>query len=83
MPLRILLTNDEIRAKLRRTAKAMGGQKQLAAALGIAPSYLSDMINGIRDVPNSVAIQFGYSKVPRYEFQGPQYNKFKNLENVG
>lgn len=49
--------SDEVRDLVRAKAKAMGGQAALAAAAGISPSFLSDVLAGRRE-PSGALLAF-------------------------
>lgn len=42
---------------IRHQIERRGGQKALAAALGVSASYLSDVMNGKRDVSPALAMK--------------------------
>ena len=48
---------------LKEYIKERGTQRVAAMDLGISPAFLSDMILGKREVSDSVARKFGFSKV--------------------
>lgn len=49
----------EFLARLRKDVAKYGGQKDLAAAMGISAPYLSDVLNGRRDPGKSILRFYG------------------------
>ena len=58
----ILAIQDHVRVE--------GNQKKAAESFGIIPAYLSDILRGNRDVPNSVLGKIGLRKRVIYEWVG-------------
>ena len=50
-------------ARLSTLAKAAGTRKALAAQLGMRAPYLSDIMNGRRDVPDSLLARIGLRRI--------------------
>ena len=48
---------------LHSMAKELGGQKQLADKLGYKPPYISDILNGRRDVTDKMLAKIGLRRV--------------------
>lgn len=48
---------------LKQLVKEKGSKKAAAEALGIHPSYLGEILNGTRDLSESVLEKLGYEKV--------------------
>ena len=49
--------------RLTEMAKTAGTKKALAAKLGMRAPYLSDIMNGRRDVPDSLLARIGLRRV--------------------
>lgn len=61
------ITEPEMRAKFLATVRSFEFAKQAATALGISQQYLSDLINGKREISAQVAEKLGYRKIVRYQ----------------
>lgn len=56
-----VLTDKQIRAKLKDLAHDKGTQKAAAKELNVSPQYFGDVINGTRPV-EKLALKLGYKK---------------------
>lgn len=61
------ITQKEMLAIIRQKAEDYGTQRVLARELGISAMYLSDILNGHREVSDAVAKKLGYTLVKMYE----------------
>lgn len=61
------ITHEKAIELIRQKVKAHGSQIKTAKELDIAPAYLSDILNGRRDVSDSVARKLGYRRVIFFE----------------
>lgn len=61
------MTKERVIAMLEQMAGELGSQKDLAQQLGIAPSYLSDVMAGKREPGDKIIRQLGLKKVVVYE----------------
>lgn len=41
----------------------LGNQKTLAKELGVSPQYISELLNGRKEVSKNIAAKFGYKKI--------------------
>lgn len=55
--MRVIYSADHVRAELRAKAKQLGGQQDLAAAIGVSKSFLCDILAG-RRAPTGKVIKF-------------------------
>ena len=60
---RNVLTEDEILQRIADAAIEAGSQRELAARLGVSPTYLSDILNGRRRPSEPFLTKFGYQRV--------------------
>lgn len=60
------LTRLEVFALLREECRKAGGQKAWAAAQGISPAYVSDVLHAHRDPGPAILAALGLVKVTRY-----------------
>jgi DNA-binding transcriptional regulator YdaS (Cro superfamily) len=56
------LSNDELKDLIQEMVNVAGSQRAVALELGISEVYLSDILNGRRDVSDNVARKLGYKK---------------------
>jgi hypothetical protein len=61
-----LLTRAAVFLDLARAIEAAGGQKAWAAANGIAPQHLNDVLNTRREISDRILAALGLAKVTRY-----------------
>jgi hypothetical protein len=61
------MTNDEFLRLLRAECEKAGSQAKWAAARGISPSYLSDVLQGRREAGGKILDALGYKRVVSYE----------------
>lgn len=61
-----LLTESDLRERLRRACEAAGSQKVWAANNGVSPQYVTDALLGRRGIGDGIAHRLGYEKVIRY-----------------
>lgn len=54
-------------AKLRRFLGSFASQKEAAASMGVAPSYLSDVARGRREPGEKILAALGLKRVVQYE----------------
>jgi hypothetical protein len=59
----VTLSETKLRAALLERVKKAGMAKIAAFRLGISAQYLSDVINGRRDISEQLAEKLGYRKV--------------------
>ena len=64
------ITHDEILEIIRAMVRDWGSQKQVASHLQISNAYISDILNGARDVSDTVARRLGYKKIIKYQKDG-------------
>ncbi len=64
------LDNAGMVTVLNRYAEFKGGQKAAADMLGITPQYLCDILQGRRDVSETVAGKLGYGREVVYRLHG-------------
>lgn len=62
-----VICEPEMRAKFLAVVRSFELAKSAAKALGISQQYLSDMMNGRREISDEVARKLGYRKVVRYQ----------------
>lgn len=67
------LTSADVRAMLDAMAKELGnprnghgGQKPLAAKLGVSDTFLSDVLNGKREPTDAILLPLGLQRVVIY-----------------
>lgn len=60
------MTQHEVIETLRQMAAELGSQKDLATQLGIAPSYLSDVMAGNREPGDKILSQLGLAVEKHY-----------------
>jgi plasmid maintenance system antidote protein VapI len=56
---------------IRRHVQRVGTQKQVAAALGVSPSFLNDILKERREITSRLAEQFGYRRTVVFEKTEP------------
>jgi DNA-binding transcriptional regulator YdaS (Cro superfamily) len=61
-----LLRSIDVFAEIRRACAAAGGQKAWAAAHGIAPQHLNDVLMCRREISDRVLRALGLVRVERY-----------------
>ncbi len=61
-----IVTDKELRDRLRQLCKEAGSQKAFAKKRRISPSVLSDVINGRRDFPKSILKALKARRVVNY-----------------
>ncbi len=61
-----MITEQEFLEKLREATKADGSIGKFAARTGLSPTYVSDILRGVRPPSDSVAQALGYEKAPFY-----------------
>lgn len=64
------VTQAEILDTIRQMVSKWGSQKAVADHLGISNAYMSDILNGNRDISTAVARRLGYTKVVKYKRDG-------------
>lgn len=69
------LTYDEMLKRLEDAAKEAGSQRALARKLGVKEPYLSDVMNGRRDIGQRLARAMGYERVQRFVGTGEEVFK--------
>ena len=57
-----MLTSQELIDEIRRRITETGQAKKLALELGFSPQYLSDVIQGRREIGEALAKKLGYQK---------------------
>lgn len=57
------MTDKQIRTRLKSLAGIEGSQVALAGKMKVAPSYLSDVINGRRDAGPAILEYLGLTRV--------------------
>ncbi|WP_167346267.1 helix-turn-helix transcriptional regulator [Sphingopyxis macrogoltabida] len=57
------LTAEEVLAELRSSEAS---QRDIAHRLGITPSYLSDVLNGRRDISDGLAARLGFERITTF-----------------
>lgn len=60
------LTAAQVRAALRREARAAGSQKALAKRIGVSPPFLCDILNGRREPSGKPVAFLGLTREVRY-----------------
>ena len=60
------MTQPQLIKKLNKMAEEAGSQAALAKQLGISPSYLSDVLNGLRNPGVSLLAPLGLEAVIEY-----------------
>jgi len=60
------MTSQQLIKKLNRMAEEEGSQAALAKKLGISPSYLSDVLNGLRSPGVSLLDPLGLEAITEY-----------------
>lgn len=60
------MTNDQALVLLRERIAAYKTQAQSAAALGVSPAHLSDILNGHREISPKLARALGLRKIPAF-----------------
>jgi plasmid maintenance system antidote protein VapI len=60
------ISADEARKILEDMVEVAGSQKAIARELEITPSYLSDILDGRRDISDKIARKLGYAKETVY-----------------
>lgn len=61
------MDNDDMVKKIKNMVKEFGSQKLAAFQLEISEQYLSDIVNGRREVSDEVAKKLGFQKLVVYE----------------
>lgn len=67
---------------LKERVKDMGTQKKTAESLGISPQFLSDMINGRRDITDRIAELLGLEKSVSWDMNPETVASLARLETV-
>lgn len=62
-----MIHEPEMRTRLIKFVRNVGLAKTAAKALGISQQYLSDLVNGNREISAEVARGLGYRKVVVYQ----------------
>lgn len=57
-----MFTHDDMLAILRHRCAEAGGQKPFAMSIGYSPQYLSDILQGRKDVSRNLARQLGFER---------------------
>ena len=65
-----MLDTEQMRTRLRKAVNADGGQKAWALKNGVSPQYVSDCINGRRDIGEKISRALGYVPVTVYQRVG-------------
>lgn len=60
------LTDKELRAALRTSIAASGGQAKWAAEANVSQSYVSDVLSGRRDPGETICRALGYERQQVY-----------------
>lgn len=56
----------DVLARLRRACREAGNQQAWAAANGVSPTYLSDVLNARREPGDAILGALGLRKITRY-----------------
>lgn len=62
----MLLSEKDILDLLRQRCQEVGTAKAVAEQLGVAPSYVSDVLAGRREIGKSIFEKLGYERVVMY-----------------
>lgn len=62
-----ILTQAEMRDKLRVFVAGFPSQYKAAEELGITPPYLNDLLQGKRNISSTIAEKLGFTKKTIYE----------------
>jgi hypothetical protein len=68
--MKAMLTEDEVRARLRAAIEQAGGQRKFAEAHGFTPSYVHDVLHGKRGFADRILQALGLERVERYRETG-------------
>jgi transcriptional regulator with XRE-family HTH domain len=60
------MDREQLIAKLKHLAEKAGSQAALAKELGVSPSYLSDVLNGLRQPGISLLAPLGLESITEY-----------------
>jgi plasmid maintenance system antidote protein VapI len=60
------ITEEELRKKIIQAVAEYDGQKALAKAIGISPTYINDIVRHGKPISNTVSEFFGYRLVKKY-----------------
>ena len=59
-------TSVDVYAAMRSRIGAAGSQVAYAGRIGVSPQFLSDVLNGRRDVPAAVLTDLGLRRITRF-----------------
>ena len=74
-----MITQDDMRNILRHRCAKAGGQKPFAMSIGYSPQYVSDILQGHKDVSWNLARQLGYERKIVFSACNPQNGGPKDL----
>jgi DNA-binding transcriptional regulator YdaS (Cro superfamily) len=60
------MTSLDVCARLRRACRAAGSQQAWAAANGVSPAYVCDVLNARREPGDAILRALGLRKIVRY-----------------
>lgn len=61
-----MLTEQEVRERLRAAVEEAGGQRAFAAAHGFTPAYINDVVRGRRALADRILATLGIERVVVY-----------------
>lgn len=60
------ITREELTEAIKKAAKAAGSQRKLAEQWRVSPSYITDLIHGLRDPGTKILEALGFERVVEY-----------------
>jgi Helix-turn-helix len=67
----VFMDREQLIAKLKQLVEKAGSQAALAKELGVSPSYLSDVLNGLRQPGISLLAPLGLESITEYRKVAP------------
>jgi hypothetical protein len=61
-----MLTEQDVRERLRAAVEAAGGQRAFAAAHGFTPAYINDVLHGRRGLADRILAVIGVERATVY-----------------
>ncbi len=62
-----MITHDELIELIRAAAKGAGSQRALARQWDVTPSYITDLLYGLRDPGPKILEALGYERLVFYQ----------------
>lgn len=62
-----MITRDDLAVRIRAAVKAAGSQRALARQWEISPSYLTDLLRGLREPGPKILEVLGVERVVMYQ----------------